>query len=379
MKKSKITLSVLAAFALMSAALAVPSFEQASADTIPVNNAYVISAVGSDEESGNAFAYVETKTDDVVMTFDLLKGVKSGYFGIVDTLTTGYENYLTRDNFTMFSPSGEQIKSNKLKAGEMTFDGGYNYQIKILKENKTKTMTVSRKILGDSDAEYEETYSSVLSSPFSGVFGLALQSDGADTATVVLDNLKLTSAGSTLIDLDFDSDSTSEKTLTLYSDNANSSMTKYDTPQFKVSFYDLSGNLLKQTYVCEGNYTTCDGAPAVEGKEFKNWSESTVNVQRDLIVYPVYGEPEIEAPDDPVQPEDPIDPEQPEDPEQPKDPVQPEVPDDPVQPDSNGNSGGSGGNESNDGGCGGSLVGLGSMLALVTIAAVTIRKGGKKE
>lgn len=63
-----------------------------------------------------------------------------------------------------------------------------------------------------------------------------------------------------------------------------------EPPQYTVTFYDLSGNVLKTETLYRGKSATAPQAPAVEDKTFSRWDTDFSDVQSDLAVRPVYGD-----------------------------------------------------------------------------------------
>lgn len=58
--------------------------------------------------------------------------------------------------------------------------------------------------------------------------------------------------------------------------------------RFKVTFFDLHGNVLKTEYVIEGESAVAPEAPKVDGLEFIGWDIDYSNVVTDLEISPIY-------------------------------------------------------------------------------------------
>ena len=286
--------AILSSFALVAGiGLSIPMTEQTvKADAIQ-NNAYYITATGNEEDGGNSLVYTQG-TGDVEISFDMLKDVDFGYFGVVFTFETGIKNFLNRDNYTLFGADGTQVKSSSLaESTDFTFEEGNAYKISFSKSQKS--LTISERDLG-ATTEYETKYSTAIKAGASGVCGLAVMTENARSATVVIDNLSIIENGKSIVESDFNQ---SESNLTLVSSHEGGYAGIYDKPKYRVAFVDEEGTLLQESYVCQYNYAICENIPDVEGKVFSHWSESVISIQKDLVVYPVYvtGNKPITPPD----------------------------------------------------------------------------------
>ena len=287
--------AILSSFALVvGVGLSIPMNEQtAKADSIQ-NNAYYITATGNEEDGGNSLVYTQG-TGDVEISFDMLKDVDFGYFGVVFTFETGIKNFLNRDNYTLFGADGTQVKSSSLaESTDFTFEEGNAYKISFSKSQKS--LTISERDLG-AITEYETKYSTAIKAGASGVCGLAVMTENARSATVVIDNLSIIENGKSIVESDFNQ---SEPNLTLVSSHEGGYAGIYDKPKYRVAFVDEEGTLLQESYVCQYNYAICENIPDVEGKVFSHWSESVISIQKNLVVYPVY----VAEEDKPVTPPD---------------------------------------------------------------------------
>ena len=255
--------------------------QTASAD-IAQNNAYCITATGTETDGGNTLVYTQG-TGDVEISFDMLKNVENGYFGVVFTFETGIKNFLNRDNYTLFSAEGTQVKSASLAGSEdFVFVEGYSYKITFSKAQKT--MAIASRAFGDA-TEYTTEYSTAIKAGASGVCGLAVMTENARSATVVIDNLYILEDGKKVVESDFDK---TAPALLSVSSHEGGCADIYDRPKYRVVFVDENGEVLQERYVCQYNYAVCNNIPEAEGKYFFGWSQDVTNVQKDLIVYPIY-------------------------------------------------------------------------------------------
>ena len=69
-----------------------------------------------------------------------------------------------------------------------------------------------------------------------------------------------------------------------------------DKKEYKVTFLDKDGNILKTEYLLEGSTLELINPPNVEGYDFDKWNVDSLIVSSDLIVYPIYKEIEKELP-----------------------------------------------------------------------------------
>ena len=286
--------AILSSFALVvGVGLSIPMTEQtAKADSIQ-NNAYYITATGNEEDGGNSLVYTQG-TGDVEISFDMLKDVDFGYFGVVFTFETGIKNFLNRDNYTLFGTDGTQVKSSSLaESTDFSFEEGNSYKISFSKSQKS--LTIAERDLG-ATTEYETKYSTAIKAGASGVCGLAVMTENVRSAMVVIDNLSIIENGKSIVETDFDQ---GEPELAFVSSHEGGYAGIYDKPKYRVAFVDEEGTLLQENYVCQYNYAVCENIPDVEGKVFSHWSESVISIQKDLVVYPVYVEE-----DKPVTPPD---------------------------------------------------------------------------
>lgn len=86
-----------------------------------------------------------------------------------------------------------------------------------------------------------------------------------------------------------------DKTTEIYTDYFKV-LEKAPIKEYKVTFKDKDGNILKEEVVKEGSSATAPTAPTVDGYTFKSWDKAFDNVTEDLVVMAVYEEINIVAP-----------------------------------------------------------------------------------
>lgn len=264
--------------ALFLGLIAFMPLNNANATADNSDNGYCITATGTEKNGGNAFVYANA-LGEAEMSFDMLKNVDYGYFGVVFTFKTGIENFIKRDNYTMFSADGTQMKSDSLTAIEnFSFEAGYSYKIVFSKSEKS--LSIAAREIGDT-AEYKTKYTSSIKAGATGVCGLAVMTTDTRSATVVIDNLRIVENGKEVFASDFNG---SEPELELVASHEGGCAEIYNRPRYRVAFVSENGELLQEQYVCQYNYAVCKNIPEKEGKVFSHWSESVACVQKDLVV-----------------------------------------------------------------------------------------------
>lgn len=344
--------SIAAIVALFFVLVAFIPLNNANAAADTVNNGYCITATGTEKNGGSAIVYANA-LGEAEMSFDMLKNVEYGYFGVVFTFKTGIENFIKRDNYTMFSADGTQVKSDSLTEIEnFSFEAGYSYKIVFSKSEKS--LSIAMREIGDT-AEYKTKYTSSIKTGATGVCGLAVMTTDTHSATVVIDNLRIAENGTEIFASDFNG---SEPELAFAASHEGGYAEIYNRPRYRVAFVSENGELLQEQYVCQYNYAVCKNIPEKEGKVFSHWSESVAYVQKDLVVYPVYTD--ATTPIDPIDPVDPVDPSEP---SEPTDPVEPTEPSD------------------EKGGCGGTIGVCGGALSLLVLSVgyIVFRKEEKRK
>ena len=175
----------------------------AKADAVAVDLSYEITAVSEgDGKGGSAFLFTEYEqtAEEVVISFDMIQNVQSGYFGVVFTSKMSVGDFLNKDNLILFGKNNEQMKSEAIaKSFDFTFERGYNYIVTYSRSKKK--LTIGRSLFGKN--EYKEVFKTSLKLS-TGICGLAVVTTNDVSARVLIDNLKITEGDKTLIDSNFD-------------------------------------------------------------------------------------------------------------------------------------------------------------------------------
>lgn len=255
------------------------------------NGAYILNAVPIAEEVGVATLFMATN-GDVKFEFDLLKGIENGYFGFA--FGTGNSLSSLNGEYMGLSRTGKLISNGVTKPEDsLRFIAGNRYKFEISKS----VLTISRHAYGvySKSVSYEKIYSTKLKTN-SSAFGIFVQSDSQESAYVLLDNITVTNAKGTVYENSFNDPYTPLSGMANSHSNDACYNNLYKGATYTVVFTDGNGKTVKIVEVCEYNYVYFDKVPPVEGKVLKGWSEDTNKVLKDMIVVPVYGEPEPELP-----------------------------------------------------------------------------------
>ena len=126
-----------------------------------------------------------------------------------------------------------------------------------------------------------------------------MQSGADESAHALMDNVTITNVKGTVYENSFNDPYSPLSGMSSSHSHDGCYEGLYKGPTYTVVFTDGNGNVIKVVEAREYTYAYCDEVPQVEGKVLKGWSEDTHRVSKDMIVVPVYGEPEAETPSKP--------------------------------------------------------------------------------
>ena len=291
--------------ALVLSATAVSSVQTVTgtaAVTTPDNyGAYVTASSETPTSNGWTTYYTKIGDGNGVMTFDLLSTNKFGYFGLICGSDANLKDFDAVQDYALF---GKDTKTTlNLKTLDFSFKGGYTYKATF---NATaKKLSLEEKEIGAADEAYTVIFDTNTTFTSSNVIGMAALSDGCDSATVIIDNLKISDLKEKnyYVNNTFNGGATVKDgamkigcydTATDASGSLGSVYLHKDA-LCTVRFVDESGELLATQKVCWYGSATAPNAPKKEGYDCVGWSENLNNVRKDMVVYPIY---EVSKPDD---------------------------------------------------------------------------------
>ena len=249
-----------------------------------INSAYIVTAAGAKDGDGFVCAYY--KNGKITsLSFDLLKGVTTEYFGVICADNSGdVESYQTAVNFAAFGIGGSvRSSSGATVSADLVLAGGKNYKFTF---DGSSVRVFSR---GYYDTEYVDAAVITFPSKRSGVYGVCAISDKEKSASCIIDNLTMyDSQGNTIFYNKFNYSNIGDKgTLKTYADRSGYAE-KFNNQTFTVVFLNEEGDLISKQNVCEYNYATPPAAPVKKGFRFEGWSGEYTSVRSDVAFYPVY-------------------------------------------------------------------------------------------
>ena len=297
----------LAAIALSVATMTVGNtITGVAATTIPDNyGAYVVASSDSAESNGWTTYYTKIGDGNGIMIFDLLSTNTFGYFGLICGDAGSVSDIDSLKDYALF---GKDVKTTlDLETLDFAFEAGCTYKATF--NASKKTLALEEKSIGAADEEYVSVFETQTTFSSSNVIGMAALSDGYDSATVIIDNLKISDLkGKTYyVNNTFDGGATVK--------DGSMKIGCYDTATdaagsvggvylhkdalCTVRFVDESGDLIATQKVCWYGNATAPNAPKKTGYKFVGWSENLQNIRKDMLVYPIYEEdiPDISSPD----------------------------------------------------------------------------------
>lgn len=302
----------LAAFILTAATLTGVNTITGSAATTLADNygAYVVASSDSAESDGWTTYYTKIGDGNGIMTFDLLSTNTFGYFGLICGDASSVSDIDSLKDYVLF---GEDVKTTlNLKTLDFAFEAGYTYKATF--NASQKNLSLEEKAIGAADEEYVSVFEAETTFASSNVIGMAALSDGYDSATVIIDNLKISDLkGKTYyVNNTFDGGATVK--------DGSMKIGCYDTATdaagsvggvylhkdalCTVRFVDESGELLATQKVCWYGSATAPNAPKKTGYKFVGWSENLHNVRKDMLVYPLYEEDKPDSTSSDTSPSD---------------------------------------------------------------------------
>lgn len=255
----------------------------AKADAIAVDLSYEITAVSKgDGKGGNAFLFTEYEqtAEEVVISFDMIQNVQSGYFGVVFTSKMSVGDFLNKDNLILFGKNNEQMKSEAIaKSSDFTFERGYNYIVTYSRSKKK--LTIGRSLFGKN--EYKEVFKTSLKLS-TGICGLAAVTTNDVSARVLIDNLKITEGDKTLIDSNFDTTESIPNLTARFTENSYAKIA--DEFVYKIVFLNENGDYIEERQVGIHDYAECSIIPenVPTGKYFAGWDKMVSDVTYDSVV-----------------------------------------------------------------------------------------------
>lgn len=258
--------------------------------------AYVVAS--SDTAGSNGWTTYYTKIGDGngVMTFDLLSSNKFGYFGLICGDAANINDFDAVKDYVLF---GEDVKTTlDLETLDFAFEAGYTYKATF--NASEKMLSLEEKAIGAADEEYVTVFEAATTFASSNVIGMAALSDGYDSATVIIDNLKISDLKekSYYVNNSFDGGATvkdSAMKVGCYdtaTDAAGSVGNVYlhKDALCTVRFVSESGELIATQKVCLYGSAGSPNAPKKTGYDFVGWSEDLNNIRKNMVVFPIYEE-----------------------------------------------------------------------------------------
>lgn len=294
----------IAALVLSAAAVSgVQTVTGTAATTIPDNyGAYVMASSETWDSNGWTTYYTKIGDGNGVMTFDLLSTNKFGYFGLICGSDAKLKDFDAVQDYVLF---GKDTKTT-LNLGTLDFSFKEGYTYKATFNATAKKLSLEEKEIGAADEEYTAIFEADTTFASSNVIGMAALSDGCDSATVIIDNLKIEDlkGKTTYVNNSFNGGATvKDQSMKVgcydtATDAAGSigNVYLYKDALCTVRFVDESGELLATQKVCWYGSATAPKAPKKEGYDCVGWSEDLNNVRKDMVVYPIY---EVSKPDEP--------------------------------------------------------------------------------
>ena len=256
-----------------------PKNEQVTAQAAAseTNGCYTMVATGTDTADGVTVMYFNNSSD-FTFEFDLIKAPKHGEMGFINAKKSSLD--LTAADFNgadAFFFGTDSADSNT----ETTFVAGYRYRMEM---NRAEgVLRLSKKSYRNESSAYTSMGNFTMQATGTTMFGLAVRSDGAQSAWALIDNCKVsTSAGSS-----YETFESAPKGMYPLSSNENGYAELHKGPQYTVVFMDTQGRTIKTVLAREYTALSCK-APAVEGMVHVGWSEDIWCVTKDMIVTPVY-------------------------------------------------------------------------------------------
>ena len=289
-QKTFLVLSILLCF-LLFGFVSTQVFAKAEEIEKEENGAYIVNAVPVADKEGVATLFASAN-GNLVIEFDLLKGIENGYFGFV--YGTGNSLSSLNGEYMALSRAGKIISNGVTQPdSSLRFIAGHRYKFEL----SDSTLTISRHAYAvySKTVAYEKIYSTKLTTNGTSL-GIFVKSDLDESAYVLLDNVTVTNAKGTVYENAFDDSYSAISGLTGAHSNDGCYNNTYRGATSTVVFTDGNGKTIKVVEACEYTYAFCDEVAEVEGKVLKGWSDDTNKVLKDMIVVPVYGEPEPENP-----------------------------------------------------------------------------------
>ena len=266
--------------------------------------AYVVASNETSNSNGWTTYYTKIGDGNGVMTFDLLSTNKFGYFGLICGADADVNDLDALKDYALF---GEDTKTTlDLGAIDFAFEAGHTYKATF--NASGKKLSLEEKEIGATDEDYTLIFEADTTFQSSNVIGMGALSEGCDSATVIIDNLKISDLKekSYYVNNTFDGGATVKDgamkvgcydTATKATGSLGSVYLHKDALS-TVRFVDESGELISTQKVCFFGSATAPKAPEKEGYDFVGWSESLHNIRKDTLMYPIYEEskPQEETP-----------------------------------------------------------------------------------
>ena len=283
---------------LLIMSIAVLSFGgiTAFAAVYPEDNfgAYIVATGDIGGGDGMTYYYTTVGDGNAIVYFDLLHLNSVGNFGFICCDKDKLGSLSQMSDHALF---GQTNKATLDLSGDFNFKTGYSYKITV--NARQKKITLEEAKTGESD--HALIFEADMTAEKTTAIGLAAVSDGTNSCTAIIDNLKITDLkGTVYVSNTFDGGATvKDGSMKILSANPETgakltggvgNVFLHKDLMLSVRFMSEGGEIISEQKVCMYGSATAPEAPRKEGYEFVGWNKSVYGIEKDEVFYPLYKE-----------------------------------------------------------------------------------------